>query len=159
MFESRSDNSSGGGGLQLVREYFQQRACRHCRRKYSPEGIELVREEPGIMVVKVGCNSCGAPLGIAVVGVHKKQKQNSDKAPPAKVRGSQHMIASPSYPSEWSKSDAKRLADLAPITYDDVLDAHEFFASLDSGWNKHLPKPRRPRQRSAEPDGPSAAAN
>jgi hypothetical protein len=40
---------------------------------------------------------------------------------------------------EWTKRDARRLCDKPPISYDDVLNAHEFFEKLEGDWMKHLP--------------------
>lgn len=149
MIESCGGNfhegSYHGNGLQLIREYFQQRSCRHCCMKYAPEGIELVRQEPGIMVVKVACAACGEPLGIALVGM-TGNKPSSEKAP-SRLRG-QHLTTEAAYPPDWSKSDIKRLSSCAPISYDDVLDAHKFFSELDSNWNQLLPERARRTQRS-----------
>jgi hypothetical protein len=143
MFESCGGNfhegSSRGNGLQLVREYFQQRTCRHCCRKYTPEGVELIREEPGIMVVKVACNACGEPLGIALVGVSRSEAAPERQV--SRLRG-QHLLGE--FPPDWSKGDVKRLSSLSPISYDDVLDAHKFFSELDAGWKRFLPeRPKR----------------
>lgn len=116
-----------GGGFQAIREYFQQKSCRFCSNPYSSEGIQLLREEPGILVVRVSCRSCGHPLGVAIVGTaprsHKEQRQQC--------------------PPDWTKRDIDRLAASPPITYDDVLKAHEFFTNLGTDWAKFLPKPRR----------------
>lgn len=153
MFESCGGNFEGrkhGNGLQLIREYFQQRTCRRCRRKYSPEGIELVREEPGILVVRVSCNSCGEPLGIALVGVSTKQDGTTEKITPGssgRIHGKQHLIPPAPHPADWSKADIKRLSPLSPISYDDVLDAHEFFNGLDSDWHRFLPERSRRQPR------------
>lgn len=148
MIESCGGNfhegSYHGNGLQLIREYFQQRSCRHCCTKYAPEGIELVRQEPGIMVVRVSCAACGEPLGIALVGVSSK---NVGDKPQHRLHG-QHVASA--HPPDWSKSDIKRLSNCSPISYDDVLDAHTFFSQLDSNWHQFLPERTRrsPRTRS-----------
>lgn len=141
MVASHGDNSSGvhGDGFQAITAYFQQRACRACAQPYTADGIELVREEPGVVVVKVGCSSCGQPLGIALVGMN---------SPNQTLSGPQHCVhGRPSgrstqkkHPPEWSKRDADRLGGKPPITYDDVLSAHEFFQSLGSNWSQQLPK-------------------
>ena len=44
------------------------------------------------------------------------------------------------YPADWTKTDIQRLSKNSRISYDDVLDAHEFFSSLGDDWHKHLPK-------------------
>ena len=112
------------GGFQAIQEYFQQKVCRHCSRPYAQEGIELLRQEPGVLVVRVTCNSCGSPLGVAIVGTTPKAQQ----------------IHKPKRHGEWTKKDRLRLSDKPKITYDDVLMAHQFFQNLGSDWAKYLPQ-------------------
>jgi hypothetical protein len=136
MVASHGDNfPSGvhGDGLQAIAAYFQQRSCRSCSLPYTSEGIELVRQEPGVVVVKVGCSNCGQPLGIALVGV------NSPAQPSTCVHG-RPKSRSESRPADWSKKDVERFSKKPKISYDDVLEAHEFFQSLGADWAKHLPK-------------------
>ena len=145
MFESCGGNfqegSSQGSGLQLIKEYFQQKSCRHCNRNYTPDGIEFIREEPGMVVVRVGCSGCGQPLGIALVGMSGGGNQ---KISPDMHRRMPGSFTCPEearpHPSEWTKGDIQRLSEASRITYDDVLDAHAFFSNLGSDWAKYLPK-------------------
>ena len=86
-------------------------------------GIKLLREEPGVFVVRVTCQCCGHPLGVAIVGaapIFNNKKTNE-------------------LPLDWNRKDANRLKDLPPISFDDVLAAHEFFDSLDADWQQYLP--------------------
>lgn len=111
------------GGFQAIQEYFQQKVCRFCSRQYTDDGIELLRQEPGVLVVRVTCNHCGQPLGVAIVGTTPKAQQTQKKRAF----------------SEWTKKDRMRLEDKPKITYDDVLTAHQFFQNLGSDWSKYLP--------------------
>lgn len=129
-----------GGGFHLIQEYFQQRSCRHCCRNYSPEGIELIREEPGLLVVRVVCSTCGHPLGIALVGINRGAKLEAARSGAGLVQPSGSYMVDRPYPRDWNKSDVKRLSGQERISYDDVLDAHEFFSELGGDWQKHLPK-------------------
>ena len=115
-----------GGSFQAIQEYFQQKFCRFCDHPFTAEGIQLLREEPGIMVVRVSCSSCGRPLGVAIVGT-----------------GASASKARPKYPAEWTKRDFERLGSKPAITYDDVLSAHEFLADLGADWSRHLPRSGR----------------
>jgi hypothetical protein len=138
---SFQEGSSQGNGYQLIREYFQQKSCKHCSRNYSPDGIEFIREEPGLVVVRVGCSNCGQPLGIALVGMsgggnQKSAPEISQRRPSLYGAGDEDIP----YPADWSKGDMQRLSNLSRITYDDVLDAHKFFSNLGSDWSKHLPR-------------------
>lgn len=137
MVASHGDNfPSGlhGHGFQAITAYFQQRSCRSCCQPFTAEGIEFVREEPGVVVVKVGCLSCGQPLGIALVGVNTPQES------PSCIHGRPNGRPIKTHPGDWTKRDADRLSGKPNINYDDVLNAHEFFDSLGADWSKHLPK-------------------
>lgn len=120
-----------GGSFRAIQEYFQQKTCRSCDKAFVPEGIQLLREEPGMLVVRIHCLSCGQPLGVAIVGTG---------AQPDHRRPS-------SRPLEWTKRDADRLQKLAPISYDDVLAAHQFFSGLGADWSRSLPRLKRSVER------------
>ncbi|MBX9688642.1 MAG: hypothetical protein K2X27_18180 [Candidatus Obscuribacterales bacterium] len=145
MFESCGGNfqegSSQGNGFQLIKEYFQQRSCKHCCRNYSSDGIELIREEAGMVVVRVSCSSCGQPLGIALVGMTGgASRQTAPLAATRSARTLPPLELDIPYPADWSKNDIQRLSSAPQISYDDVLDAHEFFSGLGSDWSRFLPK-------------------
>jgi hypothetical protein len=115
-----------GGSFQAIQEYFQQKFCRNCANLFSSDGIQLLRQEPGVLVVRVTCQSCGHPLGVAIVG-----------CAPEKISKKTTL------PLDWSRRDAERLSSKPAISYDDLLSAHEFFADLGADWTKHLPKTGR----------------
>jgi hypothetical protein len=112
-----------GGSFQAIQEYFQQKSCRYCSNQYSADGIKLLREEPGVFVVRVTCQSCGHPLGVAIVGAANHHTVKKERK----------------LPLDWTRKDASRLNDLPPISFDDVLAAHEFFSQLDADWQQYLP--------------------
>jgi hypothetical protein len=113
-----------GGSFQAIQEYFQRQTCRFCLLPYTPEGIQLLREEPGMLVVKVGCSNCGKPLGVAIVGTNGR-------------------VAQSPHPGDWTKRDAQRLSRMPAITYDDVLAAHQFLEDAGAEWSKHLCRLKR----------------
>lgn len=137
MVASHGDSSPGGGvhgdSFQAIAHYFQQRNCRNCTRPYTAEGIEFLREEPGVIVVRVGCANCGSPLGIALVGMNNLPPALNGAPAPERPIHRRH-------PRDWSKRDADRLTDKPPISYDDVLAAHQFFAEVGDNWSQFLPK-------------------
>jgi len=112
-----------GGSFQAIQEYFQQKLCRFCDHPFTSEGIQLLREEPGILVVRITCSACGKPLGVAIVGTGPTAQRAQHK-----------------YPPEWTKRDCERLAKKPAITYDDVLLAHEFFDGLGADWSRLVPR-------------------
>ncbi|HEY9713221.1 MAG TPA: hypothetical protein V6C72_07110 [Chroococcales cyanobacterium] len=115
-----------GGGFQAIQEYFQQKCCRFCDNPFSSEGIQLLREEPGVLVVRVTCSACGHPLGVAIVGTSPRTQKEKHNCP-----------------ADWTKRDVDRLSAKPKINYDDVLNAHEFFQNLGGDWVKHIPRLRR----------------
>ncbi|MDX2105635.1 MAG: hypothetical protein SFY67_04455 [Candidatus Melainabacteria bacterium] len=120
-----ASDHENNGGFQAIQEYFQQKSCKSCLRHFRQEGIELLRQEPGVLVVRVTCQSCGHPLGVAIVGTTPR---------PAKC---------PPRHGEWTKADQSRLQTKPRINYDDVLEAHSFIQALEADWMKHLPATRR----------------
>jgi hypothetical protein len=114
--------SLNGGSFRAIQEYFQQKSCRYCSNSFTSDGIQLIREEPGMLVVRVTCSCCGRPLGVAIVGTGVPQERMRTERPP-----------------EWTKKDSQRFAGKPAITYDDVLAAHEFFDGLGADWSRHLP--------------------
>jgi hypothetical protein len=123
-----------GESFQAISHYFQQRHCRSCEKPYTPEGIEFLREEPGVIVVRVGCALCGRPLGIALVGMNTMSPACPGATLPTRKATEVGQF------KDWSKRDKERLSKKPPISYDDVLAAHEFFASLGADWASLLPK-------------------
>jgi hypothetical protein len=111
-----------GGSFRAAQEYFQQKTCRFCNHHYTADGIKLLREDPGSLVVKIVCNICDRALGVAIIGttIETKRRTSTDL--------------------DWTKKDSLKFLDKPAITYDDVLDAHKFFQELDSDWAKYLPE-------------------
>jgi len=113
-----------GGSFQAIQEYFQQKSCRNCESHFAAEGIQLLRQEPGVLVVRITCQACGHPLGVAIVGTNPNSQSRTKSE----------------LPLDWTKRDADRLAAKLPISFDDVLNAHHFINGLGPDWHKHLPK-------------------
>jgi hypothetical protein len=113
-----------GGSFQAIQEYFQQKSCRNCASYFAAEGIQLLRQEPGVLVVRIICSACSHPLGVAIVGTNPNAtKRLKSELPP-----------------DWSRRDLERLTGKSPISFDDVLNAHDFLESLGADWIKHLPR-------------------
>lgn len=122
----------------MAQEQFKKMKCAHCQATFAPEGVKLLREEKDYWVVRVHCLACNQPAGVAIVGVEYEGAQ------PA-VKGGR-----PAAPAEQpvdrvgavfnTKKEAEKFDTLAPISSEEVLDAHSFFRELGSDWMKHLPK-------------------
>jgi hypothetical protein len=129
------------GSFEAIQEYFQRRSCRFCDQPFLADGVQLIREEPGVLVVKVGCISCGRPLGVALVGMNVN---DTDIKCSNKVNSRNYCQKNDyAHPVEWSKKDIARLKDKPAITYDDVLSVHQFLDDIGASWSQHLSKVRQ----------------
>lgn len=127
--------------FSVVQEHFRKLRCAHCGEPFTPEGVKLLREEKDYWVVRVHCTACNQPAGVAIVGVEYeggsevKEAAPAASATPTPVNRSRGVFS--------SRREEERFSSLPPISLDEVLDAHDFFAELGEDWVKHLPK--RPR--------------
>lgn len=121
----------------MAQEQFRKMKCAHCQAAFAPEGVKLLREEKDYWVVRVHCLSCDQPAGVAIVGVEY------EGAAPA-VKGKAAAPAEQPVDKVGAVFNTRKEADkfdkLAPISSNEVLDAHSFFRELGSDWMKHLPK-------------------
>src|SRR4051812_19929531 len=90
----------------LIQNFFTRMRCNFCSHSFSPEDIQLIRQDEGVYIVNVYCNHCRTQNGVAMVGVE--------------VPSGAGMFPDP----ELTDEELIRLAEFSPITDDDVLDAH-----------------------------------
>ena len=106
--------------LSIIK-FFSKMSCSRCSNNFTEESITVLREEYNYTVVRITCGFCGKNIGIAILGLDKNEMKKSleicDENAQINVCGED-----------------------SPIDYDDVIDAHAFFKSLDAGWTKHIPK-------------------
>ncbi len=110
--------------FNLIQNFFTKMRCNFCSHSFSPEDIQLIRQDEGIYIVNVYCNHCGTQNGVAMVGVE--------------VPGETVHFEDP----ELTEQELERLADFKPISANDVLDAHHFFSNLGDDWMKFIPPER-----------------
>lgn len=108
--------------FQLIQSFFTRMRCNFCSHSFSPDDIQLLRQEEGIYIVNVYCNQCDTQNGVAMVGVEVPQHG--------------HPFPDP----ELTDEEITRLAEFEPITEDDVLSAHEFIHNLDGDWQRFIPQ-------------------
>jgi hypothetical protein len=108
--------------FQLIQTFFTRLRCNFCSHSFSPDDIQLLRQEEGIYIVNVYCNQCDTQNGVAMVGVE--------------VPKNAHPFPDP----ELTEEELIRLAEFEPITEDDVLSAHEFINQMDGGWQRFIPQ-------------------
>jgi hypothetical protein len=112
----------------IVKDFFSNIKCTQCQNYFEKESINLVRHEYNYTVVRVTCSVCGKNIGMAILGLDKN---------------SMHQSLEPIEEPKKSKTNKKAIKEdnpCDPITYDDVIDAHNFFYSLGEDWTKFLPE-------------------
>lgn len=106
--------------FNLIQNFFTRMRCNFCSQPFTPEDIQLLRQDDGIFIVNVYCNHCNTQNGVAMVGVEVPE---------------QVYFEDP----ELTQEELVRLAEFKPVSHDDVLEAHHFFSNLDAGWMKFIP--------------------
>ena len=108
--------------ISIVKEFFSKLRCTQCCESFTSESVSVLRNEDNYTVVRVLCSHCGKNIGMAILGLDRKSMENAME--PDKLEASPINCA-----------DGEN-----PISYDDVIDAHQFFDSLGDDWIKHVPQ-------------------
>lgn len=104
-----------------VVQFLSGMRCVSCNNEFINETIEVIKNEDDYTVVRIHCPKCDKRIGMAIMGISKEEYTCA-----ATANNEKDSMNLPKDDSE-------------PITYDDVIKAHHFFASLGSDWSKHLP--------------------
>lgn len=96
---------------------FKDLCCSRCKSDFDENSVEIIRQEPSLLVVRLVCQHCQKSFGVAFLGVSNLDLKIEDE----------------------EDVKLKMKEDLPPITADDVLDAHEFIQNLDEHWQQYLP--------------------
>lgn len=113
--------------FKLIQEHFTQLHCPYCDISFTQESVKLIREEDDYWVVKVSCTSCNQSAGIAIVGIEYDElgiKNNNSET------RDEHP--------EFTFEEKEKFSYKAPISVNDVIDAHRFIKNLGSDWIKYL---------------------
>jgi len=111
--------------LNYINEFFSHVKCANCHEFFKDDSIELVRQESNNIVVRITCAKCGKNLGLAILGIDRAEYKNS-------LNFAEDTAKNKDMPLSINADDS-------PITYDDVMEAHQFFSKLGDDWAKHLP--------------------
>ena len=115
--------------FSLIQNFFTRMRCNFCSHTFSPDDVQLIRQDEGIYIVNVYCNHCHTQNGVAMVGVEVPENTAFEFEDP-----------------ELTEAEWERLSEFAPVSANDVLDAHHFFNNLDADWMKFIPPERREHQ-------------
>ena len=100
---------------KTLKKLFSNMCCSVCKHDFDEDSIFLKREEQGLLVLQIVCPNCGKNFGLALLGTNSLSvKENEDT------------------PLEFQDCPL-------PISFDDVLDAHNFIDKLEKDWNKYIP--------------------
>ena len=99
-----------------VKFIFSNMICSCCDNQFTPDCVEIIRVEGNCAIVKIECTHCHQNYGIAVVGIETISEDTEEN------------------------TDQVLIPDMPAISFDDVLEAHEFIDKMGSDWMKYIPK-------------------
>ncbi|MDD3237718.1 MAG: hypothetical protein PHV37_06430 [Candidatus Gastranaerophilales bacterium] len=102
-----------------IKRLFSGLCCSNCKSDFDEDSIKIMREEDNLYVVQIVCRHCKKAFGLAFLGLE------SIDLKPEKIKDSDLKL--------------EILEGPAPISYDDVIDAHKFIKNMDTDWEKHIP--------------------
>lgn len=91
---------------------FENMCCSRCKNDFDQNSVEIIREEPHLIVVHLTCQTCGKDFGIS-------------------------FLSTSNLDSDVNLLPLKK-NERPTITSDDVLNAHEFIKNLDENWQQYL---------------------
>ena len=103
---------------------FDDLCCSDCHQSFGENSISIIRREDNFLVLQIICENCGKSFGLAMLGINSVEIKD-DKGIPI---------------TNFSDEDLKLKIeeDLSPISYDDVLDAHEYIKNIDENWKNFI---------------------
>jgi hypothetical protein len=99
---------------------FKDLCCSACKADFDEKSVTIMREEKNpeeeMIVFRLVCQECGKSFGVAFLGISDFEMKN------------------------YSEDDLVLHVQegAAPISADEVLDAHKFIKELDKGWKKFI---------------------
>lgn len=103
---------------QQIKRLFNNLCCSRCKADFDEKSITILRQEEELCVVQLHCQNCKKSFGIAILGLKKEEYEES-------------ICKMADYPLEIQEGPP-------PISYDDVIDAHNFIKNLSDDWAKHI---------------------
>ena len=98
-----------------LKKLFSNLCCSVCGHDFDERAIFIKREEKNLLVLQIVCPECGKSFGLALLGTGALSVKDKE-------------------------DDALEIQECPmPISYDDVLDAHQFIDKLEKDWTKYIP--------------------
>lgn len=99
---------------------FKELCCSVCKADFDENSVEIMREEKTkgeeLIVLRLACQKCGKSFGVAFLGISDFEMKNYSE----------------------DEQALKVQTGTAPISTDEVLDAHKFIKKLDKDWKKFI---------------------
>lgn len=86
-----------------IKTLFSNLCCSKCKNDFTKDSLEIIEQDGDIIVCNLTCERCGKDFGQIIFNFNKKINQHTPL----------EIIEGPE-----------------PISYDDVIDAHEFLKKL-----------------------------
>ena len=99
-----------------IKKLFENMCCSSCGNDFEESSFSILREEECFCVIQVICIHCNKSFGLAFLGYKPLEEKEKEFEPLDIIEG------------------------LPPISYDDVINAHNFIKKMDKDWTKHIPK-------------------
>ena len=103
---------------------FEDLCCSNCHNAFEEDAITIVREEKDFYVLQIVCNKCLKSFGLALLGNNPFEIKDDKNISTKKIKDEDLIL--------------KIEEDTPPISYDDVLDAHEYIKNLDKNWQNFI---------------------
>ena len=91
--------------------------CSSCHSSFDENSIEIVREEDNLCVIQIVCSECKKSFGLAFLGINSVENKQKNSTDDIKFKIDEEV---------------------APISYDDVLDAHKYIQNIDKNWQNFI---------------------
>ncbi|MEI7474367.1 MAG: hypothetical protein WCK67_06265 [bacterium] len=111
--------------FRMLKNFFCNMRCGQCGKIFEESSASILREEENCVVLRITCCSCEKNLGIALMGFDQSLKLEDDEDSTTSL-----------------STSSENCIEECPISYDDVIEAHNFFYNLDKDWSKYLQKPK-----------------
>lgn len=100
---------------EKLKKLFSGFCCSNCRHDFDESAIFIKREEKNLLVLQIICPECGKSFGLALLGTGALSVKDKED-------------------DEFVIQDCPK-----PISFDDVIDAHQFINNLGNDWTKYIP--------------------
>ena len=93
---------------------FKNLCCSRCKAEFENDSVTVISREEEYIVLRLKCNKCGKDFGTAFMKITSKTSKDKNQVV------------------------LKDKRDVAPINYDDVIDAYRAIKDIEKNWKKFI---------------------